>query len=89
MPYQAPLELIPLLEYLIKLSTSSFIEIDNKNISKFYLNYGYFSPVIEYKSNDTQFYKCIIDLANNQYKTHFYFGMKKISDSNNTKNNTN
>jgi uncharacterized protein YneF (UPF0154 family) len=89
MPYQAPLELIPLLEYLIKLSTSSFIEIDNKNISKFYLNYGYFSPVIEYKSNDTQFYKCIIDLANNQYKTHFYFGMKKILDSNNTKNSTN
>ena len=80
LPYEAPLELIPFLEYLIKLSTSSTIEINNSNISQFYSNYDYFSPIVEYKSNNNSFYNCIMDLAENKYKTHFYFGMKKISN---------
>ena len=80
LPYEAPLELIPLLEYLIKLSTSSTVEINNSNISQFYSNYDYFSPIVEYKSNNNSFYNCIMDLAENKYKTHFYFGMKKILD---------
>ena len=82
--YQAPFELIPLLEYLIKLSESSLININNSNISEFYSNYGYFSPIIEYNSINNPFYKCISSLAENELKTHFYFGMKLISDTNNT-----
>ena len=80
LPYQPPLELVPLLEYLIKLSTPSMIEINNSNISQFYSNYDYFSPIIEYKSKDDPFYNCISNLAENDYKTNFYFGMKKISN---------
>ena len=81
LPYEAPLELIPFIEYLIKISTPSTIEINNSNISQFYSNYDYFSPIVEYKSNNNSFYSCIIDLAENKYKTHFYFGMKKILSS--------
>ena len=80
LPYEAPLELIPFIEYLIKISTPSTIEINNSNISQFYSNYDYFSPIVEYKSNNNSFYNCIMDLAENKYKTHFYFGMKKISN---------
>ena len=103
--YQPPFELIPLIEYLIKLSTPSFIEINNNknnnntfidhiknstsnynmsislNKSEFYENFGYFSPLIEYNENKTEFYNCIEDMANDKYKTIFYFGMKKINGS--------
>ena len=88
LPYQAPLELIPLLEFLIKLSTPSLIEINKSNISGFYSNYGYFSPIIEYKSINNSFYKCISNLAENNHKTNFYFGIKKISELNITNNNS-
>ena len=94
LPYEAPYELIPLLEYLIKLSNSPMIEIiENSNInnisnltnftniSEFYKNFGYFSPLIEYKHNKSEFYNCITDLANNKYRTIFYFGMKRIQSS--------
>jgi len=109
LPYQPPFELKPLIEYLIKLSTPSFIEITNNknnnqnninnfiehikngtsnynmsislNISEFYENFGYFSPLIEYNENKTDFYNCIEDLTNDKYKTTFYFGMKKINGS--------
>jgi hypothetical protein len=104
LPYEAPYELIPLLEYLIKLSTPSLINIiDNStntkmnmnmnkynnpginnftmNISEFYKNYGYFSPLIEYHSNTTEFYNCIIDLANDKYRPTFYFGMKQLKNN--------
>jgi hypothetical protein len=105
LPYQPPFELIPLIEYLIKLSTPSFIEItNNKNNnsnfiehinngtsnynmsisldkSEFYENFGYFSPLIEYNENKTEFYNCIEEMANDKYKTIFYFGMKKINGS--------
>jgi len=87
LPYQAPLELIPLLEFLIKLSTPSLIEINKSNISDFYSNYGYFSPIIEYKSTNNSFYKCISNLAENDYKPNFYFGIKNIPDPNIINNN--
>jgi len=98
LPYEAPYELIPLLEYLIKLSTPPLIEIIedsntnininnnsnvtySMNISEFYNKYGYFSPLIEYNSNKTEFYNCILNLANNKYRTIFYFGMKKVKSN--------
>ena len=106
LPYQAPYELIPLLEYLIKLSTPPLIDIiedskdikmnvnkniikDNNtsddnlsmNISEFYKNYGYFSPLIEYNSNTTGFYNCIISLADEKYWPIFYFGMKHLKNN--------
>ena len=78
LPYQAPLELIPLLEYLIKLSTPSTIEINSTTLSTFYTDYGYFSPVVEYKTINNSFYKCVNNLGENKFKTNFYFGMKMI-----------
>ena len=116
LPYQAPYELIPFLEYLIKLSTPSIIEIfdnnekkdndinmanNNKNINsdininlnnninitnnmsltEFYNKLGYFSPIVEYNPNNTEFYNCIVNYANNKYKTIFYFGLKKIKNN--------
>ena len=82
--YEPPLELFPLLEYLIKLSTPSLIEINNSNISQFYSSYDYFSPIVEYISENNAFYNCIKNLSETKFKTHFYFGMKKISQLNNT-----
>ena len=82
--YEAPLELFPLLEYLIKLSTPSLIEINNSNISQFYSCYDYFSPIVEYISENNTFYNCIKNLSETKFKTYFYFGMKKISQLNNT-----
>ena len=87
LPYKAPFELIPLLEYLIKLSAPSLIEINGKmTVSKFYADYGYFSPIIEYKSKDNQFYKCIKNLSEKDYKTIFYLGMNQISYPENNDN---
>ena len=93
LPYEAPYELIPFLEYLIKLSNSPIIDIvENStknqtknltnflNISEFYKNYGYFSPLVEYNHNESEFYNCITNLANNKYRTIFYFGMKKTNN---------
>ena len=103
LPYEAPYELNPLLDYLIKLSTPPIIEIienstnitynisysnnisnfsNYSNISNFYKNFGYFSPIVEYNSDKSEFYDCIINLANNKYRTNFYFGMKKIKENN-------
>ena len=87
LPYNAPFELIPLLEYLIKLSSPSFIEINNLNISKFYSEYGYFSPIVEYYQEKNNFYNCIETLSENEYKTIFYFGMKKILNSSGSNSN--
>ena len=82
LPFEAPFELIPLLEYLIKISTPSFIEINDSNISKFYLDYDYFSPIVQYNSKNNPFYNCISKLAENNFKTYFYFGMKQIPNLN-------
>ena len=90
LPYEAPYELFPLLEYLIKLSTPSLIEIteenntintefNKSNITEFYKNFGYFSPIVEYNTNDL--YNCIINLVKDKYRIYFYFGMKKIQNN--------
>ena len=103
LPYEAPYELVPLLEYLIKLSTPPLIEIvENStnyeinttnyqisnvsnfsnyvNISEFYKNFGFFSPIVQYNPDKNDFFNCINNLANNKYRTSFYFGMKKIKN---------
>ena len=99
LPYEAPYELIPLIEYLIKLSTPPLIEIienstnsnnfqinnvsyfsNYSNISDFYKNFGYFSPIAEYNPDKKEFYDCITNLANNKHRANFYFGMKKIKN---------
>ena len=61
--------------------TSTYNMSISLNISEFYDNFGYFSPVIEYNENKTEFYDCIEEMANDKYKTIFYFGMKKINGS--------
>ena len=103
LPYEAPYELVPLLEYLIKLSTPPLIEIvENStnyeinttnhqisnvsnfsnyvNISEFYKKFGFFSPIVQYNPDKNDFFNCINNLANNKYRTSFYFGMKKIKN---------
>jgi hypothetical protein len=65
----------------IKNGTSNYNMSISLNKSEFYENFGYFSPLIEYNENKTEFYNCIEDMANDKYKTIFYFGMKKINSS--------
>ena len=80
--YRAPHELVPLIEFLRKLSSPTLIEInekkDNYSENDFYRDYDKISPIVEYNENDTNFYSCIENLALNKYRDTFYFGMKKI-----------
>ena len=73
------------LEYLIKLSTESLIEINEKNISKFYNEYEKFSPVIYYDKINTEFISCINMLSKKKYFQYYFFGIYSINDSNKEK----
>ena len=68
-------ELPQLLEFLLKYSTNSIIEIkDNNNIKDFFDKYGDFSPLVIYDSQNTEFISCINMLAKKKYNQYFYFG---------------
>ena len=69
-------ELIPFLEYLDKIINNPIINITNDD--EFYKKYGTFSPIIEYNEKNIEFISCILNLANNYFFYHFYFGLKKI-----------
>ena len=72
-----PRELDSFLEFLIKISNNPFIEIKNNNLSQFYKDYGTFSPIIEYNSNNKNFITCIKNLAGEEFITEYYFGLIK------------
>ena len=72
-----PRELEPFLEFLLKLSTSPLIDIENNDTKKFYQDYGTFSPIVEYNSKNQKFISCIKDLAENDFLSHYYFGLLK------------
>ena len=71
-------ELIPLLEFLEKISSNPLIQINND--IDFYNNYGTFSPLVEYNDKNSEFISCISMLASNDFLTDFYFGIKKLDD---------
>jgi thiol-disulfide isomerase/thioredoxin len=70
-------ELIPLLEFLQKISTNPLIKVNND--IDFYNNYGNFSPLVEYNEKNTEFISCISMLAKNDFLIDFYFGIKSIN----------
>ena len=72
-----PRELDTFLEYLIKISNSPFVGVENNNISQFYKDYGTFSPIIEYNSKKKNFMACLNDLAAKEFLTEYYFGLIK------------
>ena len=68
-------EIPQLLEILVKYSTNPLIEIeDDNNITKFYDNYGDFSPLVIYDNQNSEFISCINMLAKKKYFKYFYFG---------------
>ena len=72
---RAPRELDSFLEYLLKISNSPLVEIENNNYSKFFYDYGTFSPLIEYNSKKGNFINCVNNLANKEFFTEYYFGL--------------
>ena len=82
---ETPRELVPLLELLNKLSGSSIIKVSSKN--EFFEKYGDFSPLIEIlpqykgKEQESDFYNCVMNLANNEFIENFYFGIVDSTDN--------
>ena len=72
-------ELIPLLEFLEKISNNPLIKINNE--LDFYNDYGTFSPIVEYNEKNNQFISCISMLANKEFLINFYFGIKIIDNN--------
>lgn len=85
--YEPPRELIPLLEFIDKLSSNPIIQI-NSNYTKelFYNEYGTFSPYILYNESRTEFITCINKLAKTDFKSTFYFGIETLPTNNNKLN---
>lgn len=73
-------ELEPLLEFIEKLTSNPIVEVSSKE--KFYEDYGTFSPLAIYHSNDTKFVSCINMLAKSEYQTTFYIGQMKAMNAN-------
>ncbi len=72
-------DLVSVLEYIDKLTSSSLIEIESHNeINNFGKLYGESSFVMVYDKKDSDFYKCVNELAENYYKTIFYIGCISI-----------
>ena len=68
-------EIPQILEFLLKYSNNSIIEIkDKNNIKDFYNKYGDFSPLVIFDSQNTEFISCINMLAKKKYNQYFYFG---------------
>ena len=67
-------ELVPLLQFLLKLSTDPIIEINSKD--EFFKDYGYFSPIIDIPKdgNNENFITCVKNYANNEFILDFFFG---------------
>jgi hypothetical protein len=65
-----------LLELVDKLSTDSLIEINSRElINNFYKLYGESNFIAVYDNKDSKFYECIKHLAENKFKSNFYFGV--------------
>lgn len=86
--YSPPQELIPFMEFLLKLDSSPIVNVTN--FTDFFSKYGTFSPIVEINSNNDNskdFYNCIKFLAYSEYRTIYYFGIKNYTDINNNSNN--
>ena len=70
-----PRGLKPLLHFLYKISDNPLIPINSKR--NFFEVYGEYSPLIEYNknNNESEFMKCIHELANDKFLEDFYFGI--------------
>lgn len=79
-------ELDSLLEFLLKLSDNPIKEISDKEIKNFYNKYGTFSPLVYYRTENTEFISCINMLAKKDFLNMFYFGIIKLEKLDNNKN---
>lgn len=73
-------ELEPLLEFIDKLTSNPMIEVDKK--LQFYEDYGTYSPIAIYNSNNSAFISCINMLAKSDFLNTFYIGELKTNDVN-------
>ena len=76
--YEPEIKLISFLEYLKKISSNPLIPINSKE--DFFKKYGTISPYVEYKKENNSFISCLNQLANENYLSIFYFGIKKIKE---------
>ena len=67
------------LEFLLKLSSNSIIEIKNNDINSFYEKYNTYSPIVYYDEKNSEFISCINLLAKKQYYPYYYFGTISIN----------
>lgn len=73
------------LEFVDKLNSTPLIEITSKQaIPDFKRDYGESSPIAAYDNKDSNFFKCLKQLAEDKYKPNLYFGIiqKEIFDKN-------
>ena len=70
-------EIASLLEFILKSTTPAIIELHSENeIKDFKIQYGENSFVVNYDGNkNSDFYKCIENLAEKKFKQNFYFGL--------------
>lgn len=73
-------ELEPLLEFIDKLTSNPMIEVAAK--LQFYEDYGTYSPIVIYNSNNAAFISCINMLAKSDFLNTFYIGALKTNDVN-------
>ena len=76
--YETPRQLEPLLEYFDKLLSPLITPVDESQINHFSNFYGEVSFLVVSKDDDSNFMKCIKQIAND-YLPYLYFGhLKKI-----------
>jgi hypothetical protein len=70
-------EVSSILEFILKLTTPALIELHSeKEIKDFRSQYGENTFVVHYDGDkNSEFYKCIENLAEKKFKSHFYFGV--------------
>ncbi len=76
------------LEFVDKLANPSLVEIKSqKEITNFKTSLSDGSFLLIYETKDSEFFKCVEELAENKYKLLFYVGYadKKIYNNNNLK----
>jgi hypothetical protein len=79
-------DIASILEFIQKLTTPAIIEIGSRNqVKDFRKLYGENSFVVYYDGDkNSEWFKCIDDIAEKKFKPYFYFGL--INDGNSNEN---
>ena len=68
-----------MLEFIEKITSSPIIKLKKKGIENFSKNYGEVNFLLLEKDENSQFYKCILNLAETEYLPLLYFGHIKTN----------